>query len=172
MFDRVQLVRRKQPRRNNMPTYRTGNMWDAFGETDWFLFTSNPIISKDGQAVMGRGMALELAKAFPEIRYDMAKKVNDDRNVHTVGYYGPTRQRVGYFMVKEHWRDRASLDLIENSCYDLADIIYTLEDTLGRGLKVDLNFPGIGNGGLDREQVKPLLDGILPANVHIWEYGK
>jgi len=35
--------------------------------------------------------------------------------------------------------------------------------------QIHLNFPGIGNGGLPRTQVFPLLQ-PLPGNVTIWEY--
>lgn len=34
--------------------------------------------------------------------------------------------------------------------------------------KIHLNFPGIGNGGLKRSNVLPLLE-RLPDNVKVWE---
>jgi len=35
--------------------------------------------------------------------------------------------------------------------------------------RIDLNFPGIGNGKLPRHQVLYLLED-LPDNIHVWEY--
>lgn len=45
-----------------------GNMFDVWGNTDLFLFTSNPIVNKQGLAVMGRGIAKQLADKHPEVR--------------------------------------------------------------------------------------------------------
>jgi len=35
--------------------------------------------------------------------------------------------------------------------------------------RIDLNFPGIGNGRLSPDQVLPLIK-QLPDNVHVWRY--
>lgn len=154
-----------------MPTFERGNMWDIFNTTDWFLITTNPIINRAGLAVMGRGMAKQAADRFASLRGDMAKQLEGlgplgyvRRPVRTIGKYGPTMTRIGWFMVKHHWKSHADLDLIASSVRELSDILHTVK--LNR---VDLNFPGIGNGGMDKQAVIPLLM-WLPDNVHIWEY--
>lgn len=152
-----------------------GNMWDVFGNTGLFYITTNPIVNANGEAVMGRGIALEAAKRFPTIRKDFAGKLaylRREEPFRYTGYIGSyDGQAMCYFMVKNHWKAQARLDLIDLSCRSL------IADNMGRGIpggymyenRIDLNFPGIGNGGLKREDVLPILQ-QLPDNVHVWEY--
>ena len=158
-----------------MPTFERGDMFSVWGKTDLFLFTSNPIVNKQGLAVMGRGIAKQLSDKVPTIRKafaDYLKRSSGEYAVADLGEYtiGTATQRVGYFMVKHHWRDNAQLDIIEKSVNELISY-HTLRDGSGRVVgRYDLNFPGIGNGGLKREDVLPILM-QLPDNVHVWEYG-
>jgi hypothetical protein len=149
-----------------------GDMWSVFGKTDWFLITTNPIVTKDGLAVMGRGIAKQAAERFPTIRRDFGDKLireghRDSYEVSTIGFY--EGQRVGYFMVKNHWRDPALHEVIQNSVESLLSILGTLSDLEMYPSRVDLNFPGIGNGKLPRSTVLPMLE-RLPDCVHVWEY--
>lgn len=145
-----------------------GDMFSIWGKTDMFLFTANPIINKQGLAVMGRGIALQLAERVPTIRRDFAERMR-----LLAEFWGPCNcdiidryddQSVGFFMVKDHWKNQARLDIIERSCKELDSWI--MDDAMDR---VDLNFPGIGNGKLKRGDVLPIIE-KLPDNVHVWEY--
>jgi hypothetical protein len=144
-----------------------GNMWDVWGNTSLFLITTNPITRKDGAAVMGRGIALEAAKKYPEIQRSFGQLLQESDSSREMCNWICTidGQKVGYFMVKNHWAAPADLGIIERSVYSLLDWID--DDVLGR---IDLNFPGIGNGSLPRRDVLPLIQ-KLPDSVHIWEYG-
>lgn len=149
-----------------------GNMWDQFGKTDWFLITTNPVINAKGAVVMGRGIALEAAKRYPRLPYDMAERIKGAEGVTispvwNIGFYDG--QRVGYFMTKYHWKKDSDLGLIGQSVDSLADTLVTLKKAFGSAIRVDLNFPGIGNGKLSREDVLPIIE-RLPDNVHVWEY--
>ncbi len=141
-----------------------GNMWSVFGNTDLFLVTTNPIIRKDGAVVMGRGIALEMKTKYPQFPYDFAQALtwNLGNSFGTVGIYD--NQQCGYFMTKNHWKDHSLPKVIRKSVDELC---YFISDH--DGISVDLNFPGIGNGKLKREDVLPLLQ-RLPDNVHIWEH--
>jgi hypothetical protein len=151
-------------------------MWDAWPITDWFLITTNPIRRKDGAVVMGRGMAKQAADRFPKLPYHFGQvldTVNKNPVPHYVGTIGrywldghPYGVKVGYFMVKDHWRNPASLDIIKRAT---GQLITCLDPPPFTHERVDLNFPGIGNGKLKREDVLPLLE-ELPDNVHVWEY--
>lgn len=145
-----------------------GNMWDAFGSGGLFLLTTNPIVRKDGAVVMGRGIAKEAATRFPTLPYDFGKRLFLKRpggrpwTVGEIGYYDGWC--IGFFMVKDHWREPAKLEIIQESVNDLK--------ASARGYThVNLNFPGIGNGKLKREDVLPIIE-QLPDNVHVWEYGE
>ncbi|NJO31394.1 MAG: hypothetical protein HC874_30440, partial [Richelia sp. SL_2_1] len=76
-------------------------------------------------------------------------------------------QNIGLFQVKYGWWQEADLDLINYSTDRLIDFtndpLYYQSD-----LRIDLNFPGIGNGRLNRSKVLPIIE-KLPDSVHIWE---
>lgn len=142
---------------------RHGNMFDVWGRDDLFLFTSNPIVNARGLAVMGRGMARQLADRHPKIREDFGTILTCSAFFPPVGEIGVyDDQTVGYFMVKRDWSMPAELPLIENSTHYLGAIAYQYD-------RINLNFPGIGNGNLRREWVLPIIE-LLPDNVHVWEY--
>lgn len=143
-----------------------GNMFDVWGKTDLFLFTSNPVVNKEGLAVMGRGIALQLADRYPQIRKDFGRYLQVwwprlHYKCEALGVYD--NQNVGYFMVKDHWAEPAKLSIIEESVESLMGFLTDDER------RVDLNFPGIGNGKLRREDVLPIIQ-RLPDVVHVWEY--
>lgn len=149
-----------------MPTFVKGDMWSVFGNTGLFMITTNPIKRKDGAIVMGRGIAKQAKDRYPSLPFDFGRRLDPA----VVGYQGLTptgvigwydKQAIGYFMVKSHWREMAVPDIIEDSAIDLSECAHHFN-------RIDLNFPGIGNGKLKREDVLPLLE-ILPDSVHIWE---
>lgn len=155
-------------------------MWDVFGKTDLFLLTTNPIIRKDGAIVMGRGIAKEAAIRFPDLPFTMAIRYKQNKheqqyvdplNTYNVGFVNRYEgQLIGWFMVKDHWKEAAKLEIIEQSVRELIRIA-NWQNTGNRLLsRIDLNFPGIGNGKLKREDVLPIIQ-QLPDNVHVWEYG-
>lgn len=160
-----------------MPTFVKGDMWSVFDKTDWFLITTNYTVKKNREAVMGAGIAKQARDRFPPIAMALGEKIERAEDLHlelpkvaTIGFYGHSPTRVGYFMVKHHWAEAASLDLIESSVYALEDILESVKAyNYPYPLRVDLNFPGVGNGKLSREEVLPLLES-LPSYVHIWEY--
>jgi hypothetical protein len=144
-----------------------GNMWDVFHDTDIFMITTNPIRRKDGAVVMGRGIAKEAKDRYPELPHDFGQALQelhpevDQFCVGPINVYEGTP--IWFFMVKDHWRNKASLQIIQQSVFYLKHGFVNLDQK-----RIDLNFPGIGNGGLTREEVLPLLQ-ELPDNVHIWE---
>lgn len=147
-----------------------GNMWDVFGHTDVFLITTNPIRRKDGAVVMGRGIAKEAATRFPELPFAFGKRLPTKFSCGLIGRYDG--QLVGYFMVKDHWNNPADPAIIQASVDSLIKQT-TVRCMCGKcenDMRIDLNFPGIGNGKLKREDVLPIIE-QLPDNVHVWEYG-
>ena len=101
-----------------------GNMWDVFGSTNLFMITTNPIVNSQGLAVMGRGIAKEMADRFPIVRKDFADRVLYDPYHMYSGWIGNyDDQPVGYFMVKDHWAVPAKLDIIRKSIAPLLDYI-------------------------------------------------
>lgn len=119
---------------------------------------------------MGRGIAKQVKDMFPDI--DLAF----GENIRCLGLEGKKYgiicctkyPNISAFQVKYHWADEADLDLIAVS---VATLIVEAEINL----KCDpdwtafLNFPGIGNGRLKREDVLPLVE-KLPDCITVWEF--
>lgn len=147
----------------------TGDMWSVWGKTDLWVFTGNSYITKKNELVMGRGLALEVKKHFPDLPGQLGWVLGHYGSIYGVLgmkiYADRSRQRqmVNVFQVKQHFRDRAELALIGYSVIKLKQFIqlHDLE-------RVDMNFPGIGCGRLPREQVLPIIR-ELPDVVHVWE---
>jgi hypothetical protein len=151
-----------------MPTFVKGNLWDEVGRADLILVTANSTLNSRGELVMGKGAALEAKQRYPWLPGEAGRAIRAKGGSGT--YYGalafPPRldapdTDIGILQVKIHWHEPARLSLIELSLKGLAEtsIHYT---------RIALNFPGIGAGQLNREDVLPLLE-CLPDNVFIYE---
>ena len=151
-----------------MPTYEKGDMWSVLATTDLFAITTNSCIKRNGALVMGRGIAKVVRDRWPGI--DIAAGNMITNTVGSMGKYGllvspgwPDK-KLGLFQVKFMYSDQADCDLIDFSVTKLLEW-----QNAHPGKRVDLNFPGIGNGGLSIDVVKPIVD-ALPKNIHIWTF--
>ncbi len=144
-----------------------GNMWDEFGSVDLFMITTNSYVEQSGELVMGRGIAGQAKHDFPQIAKDFGSMVL--KECGHLGKYGVLihpewpHVHIGAFQVKYSFSTKASLDLIQ---YSVNELISYLDPSV----MVALNFPGIGNGGLKRSKVLPIIN-KLPNNVYVWQYG-
>lgn len=151
-----------------MPQFERGNMWNAFHETDAFCITTNSYIRNDGELVMGRGIAKQTKEIFDGVPLAFGNRI-EEKCGH-LGVYGVlpcNRNEIDKFVafqVKTHFRNDADLGLIDKSASRLSEVAMSYPDR-----RFDLNFPGIGNGGRDQDEVMPLLKG-LPDNIHIWRF--
>jgi hypothetical protein len=119
----------------------------------------------DGALVMGRGAAKQVRDTYPGI-----DKVLGDRircNPASVLEFVPVNeehgQYLGWFRVKHHWKSKALLRLIERATKQLS---YTAEEF--PNTTYHMNFPGIGNGGLEYHSVLTIIK-ELPDNVLIYQ---
>jgi len=143
---------------------KIGDMWSIFKTTDNFIVTTNSYIRTDGAIVMGRGIAKQLRNKHPGIDKALAAGVDH------LGYYGlsavigPDFQNIIAFQVKYHFAEDATLALITKSTNML--------DAWSRRFsnrRYDMNFPGIGFGGLAYDDVLPIIES-LPDNVRVWTF--
>ena len=148
-----------------MPKFEFGNVWNEHQNTDAFLITTNSYIRNDGELVMGRGIAKESKDLFEGLPLALGNKI-EKRCGHlgTYGIFPSGQNKIVAFQVKTHFKNDAELGLIENSAGQLSKVAKKYSDK-----RFDLNFPGIGWGGLNEEKVKPILK-PLPDNVHIWRF--
>jgi len=138
-----------------------GNIWNYYNKGCWIVITTNGTVKNNGEAVMGRGVALQAKNRFPElpkILGDLLKKYGNQ-------VYYITTIHIFTFPVKHNWYEKADLDLIEKSCREL-----------GRSNCPGIEpyymvRPGCGNGGLDWKNVKPILEKYLDDRFTIVEIG-
>ena len=146
-----------------MPSYMTGNMWEMLGQVDWFCITTNAIVKNNGALVMGAG----IAKQVRDYQQGIDKICGDVVRQHAVhNLYGfiEAMPGLGLFQVKQHFKDKADLGIIRHSVVKMQEHIKNHPGDL-----YALNFPGIGNGKLQYDEVKPIID-ALPDNVTVWTF--
>ena len=151
-----------------MPQYQQGDMWSVWESADLFVITTNSTLRTDGALVMGRGIARQARNRFPGLATILGKTIATTYGSGDV--YGllvspswPTA-KLAAFQVKTDWHTVADTELIQRSAAMLANWCAAHPDS-----RVHLNMPGIGNGKLSRDVVKPIVDS-LPDTVTIWEY--
>jgi hypothetical protein len=142
-----------------MPIFKTGEMFQASG---YLIVSTNSFLTSEVKLVMGRGAAWVLKMKVPGIDLVFGKMISE--TCGHLGCYGLLfHQRYGALQVKYRFDEKAKLELIEFSLRRLAGIAKESPNS-----RFNINYPGIRNGGLRKQEVRPLLD-VLPDNVFIWE---
>lgn len=132
-------------------------------------FTSNGILKRNGELVMGAGVAKAFSDKMPLIARDAGKCVNKNGNVcQEVGKYFHSNKSKVYtisvvaFPTKNHWKDKSDIDLIIRSARRLREMIEQ-----NNWKAVALPRPGVLNGGLEwgfvRDKLEPILDNRVVA---------
>jgi len=129
------------------------------------VVTTNAIIS-NGRLVMGAGAAKQAKDRDNNLPFECANKIQFVQLANWTSafrvMYGflevrpwtrPGKAGFGIFQTKRHSKSDAGIDLINFSCQTLSQWIRRNEFAC----PVRMNFPGIGNGGLAREMVEPIL---------------
>ncbi len=121
-----------------------GDLWEM--EADARCITTNGTVKKNGEAVMGRGVALQAATMYPSLAWELGQFLNDYGN--TLAFWGGFDLDLFTFPVKHNWWAAADIELIKQSCTQLINL---LDDTQVFH-RVLLPAPGCGNGGLAYEK--------------------
>lgn len=134
--------------------------------------TTNGFIKKNGELVMGAGVAGQAQKRWPFLPYKIGQTVKECGN-HVFTYnltedYKPITWLI-VFPVKHVWYEKADLSLIKRSAEELMDTLDKPE--FSHWTKVLLPRPGCGNGQLKWEQVKPVIETVLDDRVVVVDNG-
>ena len=117
--------------------------------------------------VMGKGIALSFKKKYPEM-FTIYRKACDKHQL-VIGklmlWYGPDHWILN-FPTKEHWRNPSKMEYIEKG-------LMAFQRKYADYNITSIAFPklGCGNGELDWEQVKPLMEKYLkelPTDIYIY----
>ena len=136
-----------------MPTLSRGNILKADSEA--LVNTVNTV------GVMGKGIALQFKKAYPQnyVAYTKACK-NGDVEVGRMFVFDRGELNEPKFIInfptKRHWREKSKLEYVQSGLKDLVRIIKDLNIA-----SIAIPPLGCGNGGLDWEEVRPLIIGAL-----------
>ena len=161
-----------------------GNMWDMVDDYDAIVITTNGYVKGNGEAVMGRGCALEAANRHRELPGLLGRALTahgnhchrfDFPDISLVTF--PVKPQSMYLFGAAHiksyvvgykqasirppcnvsgWMLKAQLPLIDRSAKELVEIV----DNAGWE-KVLLPRPGCGAGELDWPTVRSYLEPIL-----------
>jgi hypothetical protein len=129
-----------------------GDLWDFLEKGHWIVIPTNGSIKKNGEAIMGRGLALEAKQKFPSLPKELGEHIRAEEN--TIGDFH--RFRLITFPVKDKWYEKADLDLIEHMCRELVILLDKEFATIPS--PVYIPRVGCGNGRLKWEDVKPILE--------------
>lgn len=134
---------------------------DPWADPDIYLFTGNAVIKKNGAIVMGRGAAKQVRDRYPGIDLVFGKHLKEEPHLNVL-ILGKADRQLGWFKVKDHWKEPAKLSIISKSVTKLTTIAMENPD-----LRFHMNYPGVGNGKLNVGMVAPLLQ-ALPDNVLLY----
>lgn len=119
------------------------------------------------EGVMGKGIALEFKKRYPEMFQEYKKICNDKTfGIGSLLLWKKSEKWVLLFPTKTTWRRPSKMEYIEKGLQKFANNW----DKLGAG---SVAFPrlGCGNGGLDWEEVRPLMEKYLarlPIQIYVY----
>jgi len=139
-----------------------GNIWDYYDKQGyWVVIPTNGFVKKTGEAVMGRGLALQAKEKVKGLSYILGDKIREYGNhVFIIG------DGIVSFPVKHNWYENADLKLIEQSALELKELMKV------KNFKPGIVMPkvGCGNGRLYWGYVKPILRQYLDDLVTIVNY--
>jgi hypothetical protein len=148
-------------------------LWKNPGNPGMIVVSSHASIESDGRLYMGYRPAVEATKRIPDIEYQCGAQV---AACAVDGVYGflpirpsqPEKRIVGFglFQTQINWDESPDPGLIK---YSMECLRQFAEDH--SSLKIRMNFPGVGNGGLAVEEVAPILI-PLPPTVTVCHQGE
>jgi hypothetical protein len=133
-----------------------GNIWDFHNDGKWIIITTNGIIKNNGEAVMGTGIALETAEKFPKIPKKLGDKIKQKGNLPFLFL----DEHIITLPVKNDWKEKADLKLLEHSVAILSEAQKILE-IRGYTENIYMVWPGCGAGGRTKKEVRPILEKYL-----------
>jgi len=136
-----------------------GDIWECWKEGSWIVVPTNGFVKRNGEAVMGAGLALQAKKRFLELPKRLGAYLMDHGN--NIVFFND--RRLIMFPVKRFFSDLASIEIIERSARQLVEYINENEVFNDSDIKYPIYLPkvGCGNGGLRWEDVKPILEEFM-----------
>lgn len=130
-----------------------GNVMDYIGISDIVCVTTNGVVKKNGELVMGPGCARSFKERFPQLSMILGEYVSKYGNECFIA--GKCRNTyIVSFPTKNHFKEKSDINLIKKSAEKLVMIVNELN-----AKDVRIPSPGTGLGGLSKSYVyNPLMD--------------
>lgn len=129
------------------------NIWKHHDNGSFICITTNGFVKKNGEAVMGAGIAFQAKNKFTGIAYAVGQGIKKYGNIPLVNI----DYRLITLPTKIMWTQPSDLSLIESSLKSLVKIADELKLE-----KIYLPRPGCGNGKRNWEkEVKPICLSLL-----------
>lgn len=136
-----------------------GDFWTIQGDAR--CITTNGALRANGNAIMGKGIALQAKQRYPKLEFTLGRLIQK---------YGNCVFYLGYglisFPTKHDWRDHKSdINLIKRSAIELVSLFkgdVPIKNKSNR--RILLTRPGCGSGNLEWAEVRPILQTILNSN--------
>lgn len=126
-----------------------GDLWKL--PADLCCITTNGALRRNGNAIMGKGVALEARNNYHDIEAILGSLISKYGNhVFYLGY------NLISFPTKIHWRHDADIFLIKRSAQELVELLKN-----NPAKRILLTRPGCGNGNLQWSDVKIAISDIL-----------
>ena len=140
-----------------------GDLWEVAValKADAIVITTNGFVKKNGEAVMGRGVAHQAKTRWPNLPFILGVHLAQGGNqVYPLCHaYSPAGPWIISFPVKHNWWERADPELIRVSA---AQLLSMTEQPYYAFKTVVLPRPGCNNGRLVWEAVvRPIIAPIL-----------
>jgi len=132
-----------------------GDIWDFHKAGFFIVIPTNGFVKNDGECVMGRGLAYEAKRRFPDLPLELGKRIREYGNVVFVF----VKYRIITFPVKYNWYEKADMDLIRRSAIGLREMFRF--NLIGMPTPVYLPKVGCGNGKLNWFEVRAMLEMLL-----------
>lgn len=136
-----------------------GNLW-VF-PAQWRCITTNGDVKGNGEAIMGRGCALQAKTRYPNLSRELGLRlIHMGNHPHAFQSYN-----IITVPVKHHWHEPASLELIRASLWTLVSFPPSMVASAA------LPRPGCVNGALSWDDVGPICRELLDDRFTIVSWG-
>lgn len=148
------------------------NIWNYNQRKNIIVILTNLGYTIKGLNVMGAGLALQFATKYPQVLKtygDWCKRRRKEKFPDLLFCISFSTETATFLLFptkplneadpSRSFKQNSSIELIEQSCLQLRELIKKSEHKLIRlGGKVYMPYPGCGNGKLDKRDIKPILD--------------
>jgi hypothetical protein len=128
-----------------------GDIWDYL-DKGWIVIPTNGIVKKNGEAVMGGGLALDAALRFGSLPGELGSRLKNGNYVYYFREY-----KIITFPTKHHYAEPSDLDLIIKSAQQLNSDLKVFRLQGQTETKFFIPRVGCGLGGLSWNMVKPAI---------------